>query len=114
MANESDIQLSISHEIQAMSVIKQLVEREIGVAVLPLDSVRESVNFGRLSARRIVSPAVVRELNMVWRADRALSAAEETIRNVVSQMILDSRAGTAGEEESGHRPKGRIQTGAPS
>lgn len=90
LAQGNCVPLSISHEIQAVSVVKQLAEREIGVAILPLDSVRDSVSQGRLSARRIVSPAVTRELNLVWNSDRTLSAAEETIRTIVHEMILDS------------------------
>jgi LysR family nitrogen assimilation transcriptional regulator len=92
IARASDVELSIIHEIQAISVVTQLVEREIGVAVLPLDAIRDSVSQGRLSARRIVSPSVNRELNLIWNSQRSLTAAEETIKNVVYQMILESRA----------------------
>jgi LysR family nitrogen assimilation transcriptional regulator len=91
IAQAEDIKLSVAYEIQAISVAKQLAEREIGVAVLPFGTVRNAVQEGRLSARRIISPGVSRELNLIWGAHRPLTAAEETIKNVVTEMIVESR-----------------------
>ena len=88
---EQEIELSIAYEIQAVSAVKQLVEREIGVAVLPLGAVRSRVEQGRLTARRIVEPDVTRELHMVRHARRGLSASEETIRRIVREMLQGER-----------------------
>jgi LysR family nitrogen assimilation transcriptional regulator len=92
IAQSEDISLMVAYEIQAISLIKQLVERDVGVAVLPAGTVSEGVRDGRLAARRIVGPSVSRELHVVWSAHRVLTAAEEKVRDMLSEMIVENRA----------------------
>ncbi|CAO3419844.1 LysR family transcriptional regulator [Azospirillum doebereinerae] len=95
IARAEGIELSIAYEIQAVSVVKQLAERDVGVAILPVDTVRRSAEDGRLSARRIVSPGVIRDLHLVWNAGRPLTSAEDTIRDLLVRMIMDRQNGGA-------------------
>lgn len=91
LAHSKAVQLSFAYEIQAISVVKQLAEREVGVAILSLESIRNRILDGRLCARRIDNPSVTRELNLIWNSNRALSRAEETVKNVLIQIITMDR-----------------------
>jgi LysR family nitrogen assimilation transcriptional regulator len=96
IAHNEETTLTIAYQIQAVPLIRRLAEREIGVAILPARTVQDAVRDGRLAARRIIEPAVSRELHIAWSTHRALNAAEERIRDMVANMIIEGRAG--GEE----------------
>ena len=91
LAEAAAVSLSIVSEISAISVVKQLAEREVGVAVLPWDAVRQLTEAGRLCARRIVSPRVCRTLHLVWSTWRELTASEAAVRTVLGRVVLEGR-----------------------
>ena len=96
LAGAACLSLSIVNEISAISVVKQLAEREIGVAVLPWDTVRQLVEAGRLCARRIVEPCVSRTLHLVWSTWRELTTAEAAVRTVLGRVVIEGRSAITG------------------
>lgn len=92
IAQQEGVTLNIAYQIQAVSLVKKLAEREVGVAILPARTVRDAVIERRLAARPIGNPPVSRELYIAWSANRVLSAAEEKLRDMLGDMIIESHA----------------------
>jgi LysR family nitrogen assimilation transcriptional regulator len=88
LARVAGVDLSITAEIQSLSVARQLAERGVGVAILPLDAVRTMVQERRLCARPLSSPAVEREIRLVWSSERPLSTAAESVKAVWMELLL--------------------------
>jgi LysR family nitrogen assimilation transcriptional regulator len=61
-AKDLGLELKVAYEVRSVSAMKSLVLRGEAVSVLPLFSVAEEVQAGKLSAMHIKSPAVSRTL----------------------------------------------------
>ena len=64
-AKRQGISLDFSHEMQSVTAVQDLIERDIGFGILPFGAVRRRVEEGSLKAFRIVEPEVCREIRLV-------------------------------------------------
>jgi len=55
-AKRQGISLNFSHEMQSVTAVQDLIERDIGFGILPFGAVRRRVEEGSLKAFRIVEP----------------------------------------------------------
>lgn len=85
--------LSISFEMQSVSVVRDLVADGVGATILPYGGARRSTADGDLVALKIVEPDVRREIYLCYLDRRAPSPAEmhvrDLLRHVVRQKVDD-------------------------
>lgn len=85
---EAGFQLEVAVELSGLGPIKQLVQRGIGLSVLPPAVVENEVRLGQLHAVAIVSPDLVRTVGLARRRNEhptpAAAAMEQTIVQVAT------------------------------
>ena len=86
-AQRQNIALTIAYEMQSVAAVKDLVERELGAAILPIGTVRRRVADGRLRARAIVHPKICREVCLAYSARRPLSPAARAVKTGVATLV---------------------------
>jgi LysR family nitrogen assimilation transcriptional regulator len=90
-AKELGLDLKVAYEVRSVSAMKSLVLRGEAVSILPLFSVAEEVNGGKLGALQIKAPAVSRTLYLTAlrqaRAFRNSDRLTDTIRRSLEGMI---------------------------
>jgi LysR family transcriptional regulator, nitrogen assimilation regulatory protein len=89
-AKRQGISLDFSHEMQSVTAVQDLIERDIGFGILPFGAVRRRVEEGSLKAFRIVEPEVCREIRLVRSPRSRLSVAD--------RAVMKSLLHLAGEE----------------
>lgn len=94
-ARRARIDLRVLVEVDAIPQIKELVAAGAGHAVLSCNSVQEDLAAGRISAARLVSPAVYRSVFLCGQAEvpqtRAVRAVEEAILRVTARLVETGR-----------------------
>jgi LysR family transcriptional regulator, nitrogen assimilation regulatory protein len=78
-ATRRGMSLNFSHEMQSVTAVQDLIERDIGFGILPFGAVRRRIEEGSLKAFRIVEPGVYREIRLVRSPRRQLSAADRAV-----------------------------------
>ncbi|MBE7516959.1 MAG: LysR family transcriptional regulator [Chloracidobacterium sp.] len=74
--------LNISVELPSLEAIKRLVERGVGVALIPRLTAESEINAGILSALTVPEMRLERTLNVIYRRNTSLSAAAEAFLEV--------------------------------
>lgn len=94
-ARRAGVTLAPVIETDSYTLIKQLVERGHGCAILPRVAVRNEVAAGRLASLRIVSPTLLRDVAFAYATPRppplAVTAVEAVCREVVTGLCRDGR-----------------------
>jgi len=89
MAAEARLALDVTHEVANVDVVKDFVERGLGLGILPFSSISPGVAEGRYRAAPIAGLTITRTL--VRRADRAPTPAmvelERLIKDEIARMI---------------------------
>ncbi|MGY6633146.1 MAG: LysR family transcriptional regulator [Alkalilacustris sp.] len=92
-AHRAGLTLSPVIETDSYPLIKQLVERGHGCAILPRVAVRNEVSAGRLASLRIVSPTLLRDIALAYATPRppprAMMAVEAVCREVVTRLCSE-------------------------
>ncbi|MBZ0171509.1 MAG: PQQ-binding-like beta-propeller repeat protein, partial [Phycisphaerales bacterium] len=78
-ASECGINLTISHQIDALNVIKDLVTSGSGYTILPSAPVYRELRAGQLVLRKLIDPALTRTLLLVSTTQRPLSFAARVV-----------------------------------
>ena len=78
-AKRQGISLDFSHEMQSVTAVQDLIERDIGFGILPFGAVRRRVEEGSLKPFRIVAPEVRREIRLVRSPRHQLSVADRAV-----------------------------------
>lgn len=90
-AERRGLVLDVPYEVHSWSTICELVEKGLGESVLPFSLIQGHVASGKLLARSIVEPRIVRTLHLVTCRNRPMTYAEmavcETIRETVAAEI---------------------------
>lgn len=93
IAAEADLTLRTAFEIDALSVIKDLVESGIGFTILPSAAVHRERAAGTLGVRKIVEPTPSRTLVLSTSSQRPLTNATRAVvkelKGVVRELIRD-------------------------
>ena len=109
MAAEAGLRLSVSHEVANVDVMKDFVERGLGLGVLPYSSVMPGVEEGRYRAVPIDGLTITRTL--VRRADRpmtpAMTALARLVHDEIDRLIAAGGFGEAPPPQSAHHTLAR-------
>lgn len=89
-ADKAGLTLRFDYQIQSFGVMFKLIRAGLANAILPLPMVFEQVRDGILTARKIISPELTRQL--LWRqsAGYAQPAALDDIKRLIARAIRDS------------------------
>lgn len=89
-ADKAGLTLRFDYQIQSFGVMFKLIRAGLANAVLPLPMVFDQVRDGILTARKIISPELTRQL--LWRqnAGYAQPAALDDIKRLIARAIRDS------------------------
>lgn len=85
MAAESDVVLTVTHEVANVDVVKDFVERGLGYGILPYSSIATGLKEGRYRAIPIDGLSITRTL--VRRADRAPTPAMAELERLIGDEI---------------------------
>ena len=91
-------------EIDSYANVKRLVAAGHGASILPLHAVTEEIAAGSLRAARIAPPGLRRGVHLARSAARPATRAQEAIRDVLREVILDLVA--TGAWAAARRPEG--------
>ena len=78
--------LNISMEMPTLEAIKRLVEREMGVALIPKMAVQTEVKLGQLVALKVTEMHLERKLYLIHRKGAKLSHAARAFLNIARQV----------------------------
>ncbi len=93
-AKRQGIRLNFSDEMQSVTAIQDLIERDCGFGILPFGAVRRRVEEGGLKAFRIVEPDVLREIRLVRSSNRLLSIADGEVMKSILRLAIDETSKT--------------------
>ena len=77
----------IKAEIDALSTLKKLVIAGQGHTILPLATVREELESGKVIAHRIERPRLERHLSLVRLSRRPITRAENAITDLIYDLV---------------------------
>lgn len=84
--DEYKTRLNIAIELPSLEAIKRLVERGVGVALVPRLTANSEIAAGRLKAVRVREMKLERKLNIVYRRNSELSHAAEAFLEVAKEL----------------------------
>jgi DNA-binding transcriptional LysR family regulator len=93
------VPLNMEIELPTIESIKLFVEMKKGVAIVPRMCVEREVSSGDLRALRIRQMRLARTLYLVYRRDRPLTAAAQSLVILIRQKRMRSRNGEAHAKE---------------
>jgi LysR family nitrogen assimilation transcriptional regulator len=105
-AKRQRISLDFSHEMQSVTAVQDLIERDIGFGILPFGAVRRRVEEGSLKAFRIVEPEVCREIRLVRSPGRQLSVADRAVMKSLLHLAVEETRKEGGSLHPIARPSG--------
>jgi LysR family transcriptional regulator, nitrogen assimilation regulatory protein len=88
-AERQNVELNIVYEMQSVTAVTELVERKLGVSLLPLGTVARRVAEGKLRALPVRDPEICRELCLAFSTRRHLSPAARAVRSVVTALVSE-------------------------
>lgn len=100
-ARQQKIRLQVAHEMQSVTAVTELVERKLGVAILPLGTVGRRVAERKLTARPIAQPEVTREICLISSGRNRLSAADRAVQGILRSLVAElfsERGGRLGDK----------------
>lgn len=77
LLKKSDVSVNVVHQFDNVETVKRAVEIDLGVAILPLATMRRELEFGTLHAVRFADVEFVRPLGVVHKRHKHLSRAAE-------------------------------------
>jgi LysR family nitrogen assimilation transcriptional regulator len=83
-ARHLGLQLERPHFVGSLDLIRQMVARGQGLAVLPASVVYQEVEHGEIGVHEIDGPPILRRLSLAWHRDRA---AEEPLARAIQFAI---------------------------
>ena len=88
-AEERDIPIQVSCEVDSVATVRELVEAGVGATVLPIGAVQDAVSNGRLHAVRIARPRISRTLHLAWSNRSAQTNAALVVCVIVEQLARE-------------------------
>ncbi|SFH85536.1 DNA-binding transcriptional regulator, LysR family [Planctomicrobium piriforme] len=81
----ADVSVNVTHQFDNVETIKRAVEIDLGVAILPLPTLRRELEFGTLHAARFSDVKFVRPLGIVHKRHKHLSRAAEKFVEILHE-----------------------------
>lgn len=88
LAATHGVALKSEMDVDSYAAIKDLVERGLGLSILPLHSVSSEVASGRLRCWSIANPIVKREVHLVKPSDKPATRAVTAVRTICREVLL--------------------------
>jgi LysR family transcriptional regulator, nitrogen assimilation regulatory protein len=95
-AQDHGITIKPRVEIDALTMMAAVLERQPLCTVLPPSAVRRELAAGELTAHPIVEPTIARRLFMIYSADRSLTEAERDLVQLLRARLADEEPLTVG------------------
>ena len=86
-AARHDLVLKVDLEVDSLTTTKELVQDGTGYTILPLAAVHREVETGRMSARRLSGPPLMRTVVLATAAQRARSMAVEALVTAIRSVV---------------------------
>jgi DNA-binding transcriptional LysR family regulator len=77
LLKKSDVSVNVVHQFDNVETVKRAVEIDLGMAILPLETMRREIEFGTLHAVRLADVEFFRPLGVVHKRHKHLSRAAE-------------------------------------
>lgn len=90
LLKNADISVNVTHQFDNVEAIKRAVEIDLGVAILPLPTLRREIEFGWLRAVHFSDLRFVRPLGIVHKRHKNLSRAAEKFVEILHEDPGDS------------------------
>ncbi len=103
MAGLEGVELDVVSEIDALSVIRELVAAGVGGTILPYASVHKEVEAGAMSASLIADPALSRTLVLATSSQRPLTVATRAVIKELKAVVKELVEGGAWHSASSCR-----------
>jgi len=91
IASKENIKLHVAVDADGLTILKELVMREVGSTILPLASIHHEVYAGNICVKPIIDPPITRKLFLALPTDRpstnASMKASEIVRIQVKQIV---------------------------
>lgn len=84
--------LNITMEMPTLEAIKRLVEREVGVALIPSMAAETEIKLGQLIAIKVTEMRLKRSLFLIYRKGARLSHAARAFVNIATAMHVGPKA----------------------
>lgn len=88
-AKEIGAEANVVFEVDSVTAMKELVLNRVAGLIMPIGAVRNEVNEGRLRARKVVEPELVRPLFLVQSNRRPPSKAVQAISTLLRETVAD-------------------------
>lgn len=92
VASKNNFAIIVDFEINALSVIKDLVEDGAGFTILPYSAVYKEIRQGQMSAKRFIGRPISRNLVLATSTQRSLSLAARAVVDRIKIEVKDLRA----------------------
>jgi LysR family transcriptional regulator, nitrogen assimilation regulatory protein len=89
MAISHGVRLNIVVEVDSLTIIKAIAERENLFTLLPMSAAYDELQAGRLQAHRIVTPSVSRSVSIATSTVRGRTRACEEVRRLILEISHD-------------------------
>lgn len=89
LLKKSDVSVNVVHQFDNVETVKRAVEIDLGVAILPLDTMRREIEFGTLHAVRLADVEYFRPLGVVHKRHKHLSRAAEKFVERLREVPVD-------------------------
>jgi LysR family nitrogen assimilation transcriptional regulator len=86
-AQQQDIALNITYQLDSMAPKKEMVQRGLGYTILPFGAVHREIQDGHLRARRIIQPELSRTLYLAHSRLHPRSKARDALEGLVYRLV---------------------------
>ncbi|NNE79537.1 MAG: LysR family transcriptional regulator [Silicimonas sp.] len=83
VARSTGATLNVRYESENITLLGALIESGLACSIQPVSYWLRHISEGKLAARRIASPPIIRVHSLCWPADIALSPADEAVREII-------------------------------
>ena len=97
VALEVGVSPNVVVEVDSLSVMKAITEKDGFYSVLPMGPVYEEVQQGRLSARPLVKPDVIRSITLATSATRGRTRACDEVKRLIVEITRDHPSWATGK-----------------
>ena len=93
-ARLAGLPVRVAHEVGSIDVIRHMVTRGLGTAIVPFGIVKEEVDRGEIAVHQIRGRPIVQRLRLAWIRDSARESDLELVVEFVSGVVADLYART--------------------
>ncbi len=85
------VKLNISTELPSLEAIKKLVEKDVGVALVPKLTAQSEIDNGQLFALAVKELKLERQLHFIYRRNSVLSHAAKVFLQLANETVSESK-----------------------